>query len=59
MTTFIPNEAYDRLLADLREAARAGDWRSAMAEVLGGVDVLPEVCRGDFDGEGKVTSSLI
>ena len=44
---------YDRFLADLREAALSGDWRSAMAEVLAGADLLPEVCRGDFEGEGR------
>ncbi|WP_156317771.1 hypothetical protein [Cypionkella psychrotolerans] len=48
MPNFIPDATYDRLLPDLREAALSGDWRSALAEVLGAADVLPEVCRGDF-----------
>lgn len=48
MPTFIPDATYSRLLADLREAALSGEWRSSMAEVLGGVDVLPKVCRVDF-----------
>jgi len=47
---FITDETYSQLLIDLREAALSGEWRSAVAEVLGGVDVMPEVCRGDFDG---------
>ena len=41
------------LLADLRAAALTTDWQSAIAEVLGGADVLPEVCRCDFVEEGK------
>ncbi|WP_444460240.1 hypothetical protein [Rhodobacter capsulatus] len=48
MPTFIDDETYTRLLIDLREAARAGDWESALAEVLCGVNVLPAACRGDF-----------
>lgn len=51
MTTFLPDEAYDRFLTDLRAAALTTDWRSAMAEVLAGADVLPECCRGDIEGE--------
>lgn len=50
MLNFIPDATYDRLLADLRNAALSGDWRSALAEVLAGADMLPEVCRGDFEG---------
>ncbi|TYB85531.1 hypothetical protein [Oceaniovalibus sp. ACAM 378] len=48
---FITDEIYSQLLNELREAARAGDWRCAIAEVLGGVDVMPEVCRGDFEAD--------
>ncbi len=48
MPHFIPDTVYDRLLSDLRDAALSGDWRSALAEVLGAADLLPEVCRGDF-----------
>lgn len=48
MPNFIPDATYDRLLSDLRNAALSGDWRSALAEVLAGADLLPEVCRGDF-----------
>ena len=51
MPYFIPDSAYDRLLSELRDAALSGDWRSALAEALGTVDVLPEVCRGDFHAE--------
>lgn len=51
MPNFIPNATYDRLLSDLRNAALSGDWRSALAEVLAGADMLPEVCRGDFEGD--------
>jgi hypothetical protein len=51
MPTFLPD--YDRLLSDLRAAALTTDWRSALAEVLAGADLLPEVCRGDFEGEGR------
>lgn len=51
MPHFIPDATYDRLLADLRNAALSGDWRSALAEVLAGADMLPEVCRGDFEGD--------
>jgi hypothetical protein len=52
MPHFINDDAYSQLLNDLREAALSGDWRSTIAEVLGGVDVLPEVCRCDFEGQG-------
>lgn len=55
MPTFIPDAAYDRLLNDLREAALSGDWHSALAETLARADLLPEVCRADFEGEGVVT----
>lgn len=48
MPHFIPDHLYPGLLADLRAAALTTDWHSAMAEVLAGVDVLPEVCRCDF-----------
>lgn len=48
MPHFIPDTVYDRLLSDLRDAALSGDWRSALAEALGAADLLPEVCRGDF-----------
>lgn len=51
MPNFISDATYDRLLSDLRNAALSGDWRSALAEVLAGADLLPEVCRGDFEGE--------
>lgn len=47
---------YDRLLTDLRAAALTTDWRSAMAEVLAGADLLPEVCRGDFEGENRAAA---
>ncbi|MDO9581850.1 MAG: hypothetical protein Q7J24_01875 [Desulfomicrobium sp.] len=53
MPFFIPDADYPGFLADLREAALTSDWRSAMAEVLGGADVLPEVCRADFVEEGE------
>lgn len=53
MPTFLPDATYDRLLSDLRAAALTTDWRSAMAEVLAGADLMPEVCRGDFEGEGR------
>ena len=56
MTFFILNDDYDRLLTELRDAALSSDWRSAVAEVLGGVDVLPEVCRGDFLEQVKVAA---
>jgi hypothetical protein len=46
MPIFLPD--YDRLLSDLRTAALTTDWRSAMAEVLAGADLMPETCRGDF-----------
>ncbi len=52
MPHFIPDATYDRLLSDLRNAALSGDWRSALAEVLAGADILPEVCRGDFVEDG-------
>ena len=52
MPNFIPDATYHRLLADLRNAAVSGDWRSALAEVLAGADILPEVCRGDFVEDG-------
>ncbi len=55
MPIFLTN--YDRLLSDLRAAALTTDWRSAMAEVLAGADLLPEVCRGDFEGEEKVAAA--
>lgn len=48
MPHFISDQTYDALLNDLRNAALSADWRSALAEVLGGADVLPEVCRDDF-----------
>lgn len=51
MPTFLSD--YDRLLSDLRAAALTTDWRSAMAEVLAGADLMPEACRGDFEGEDK------
>lgn len=54
MPTFIQDTIYGRLLADLRAAALMTDWQSSLAEVLAGVDLLPEVCRGDFEGEGRV-----
>jgi hypothetical protein len=37
----------------VRAAALTTDRRSAMAEVLAGADLLPEVCRADFEGERK------
>lgn len=49
MPTFLPDSHYDRLLTGLRAAALTTDWRSAMAEVLAGADLLPEVCRADFE----------
>ena len=52
MPHFIPDATYESLLADLRNAALSGDWRSALAEVLAGADMLPEVCRGDFERDG-------
>lgn len=51
MPTFLPD--FDRLLSDLRAAALMSDWQSAMCEVLAGADLLPEVCRGDFEGEAR------
>lgn len=56
MPFFIADDAYTVLLSDLREAALSGDWRSAMCEVLARADLLPEVCRGDFEGEGKAAA---
>ncbi|MFP5479250.1 MAG: hypothetical protein ACLGIE_06095 [Alphaproteobacteria bacterium] len=53
MPTFLPDATYDRLLSDLRAAALTTDWRSALAEVLAGADLMPEVCRGDFEGEER------
>ena len=53
MPFFIRDALYPGLLADLRAAALTTDWQSAMAEVLGGADVLPEVCRADFVEEGE------
>jgi hypothetical protein len=52
MPHFIPDQTYDALLNALRAAALTTDWRSALAEVLGGADVLPDVCRGDFERDG-------
>lgn len=52
MPNFIADATYDRLLSNLRNAALSCDWRSALAEVLAGADILPEVCRGDFEGDG-------
>jgi hypothetical protein len=56
MPIFIPDAAYDRLLADLRAAALTTDWRSALAEALADADLMPEVCRGDFEGEGRAAA---
>ncbi|WP_157791921.1 hypothetical protein [Pseudorhodobacter sp. MZDSW-24AT] len=53
MPHFIPDNVYSGLLADLRAAAISPDWHSALAEVLAGADVLPEVCRADFVEEGE------
>ena len=53
MLHFINDEIYTQLQTDLREAARAGDWRSAIAQVLAYADVMPEVCRGDFEAESS------
>ena len=53
MPIFLPDATYDLLLSDLRAAALTTDWRSALAEVLAGADLLPEVCRGDFEGEER------
>jgi len=57
MPIFISDERYDQLLADLRAAALTTDWRSALAEALACADVMPEVCRGDFEGEGRGVSA--
>lgn len=51
MPTFLPDAVYAQLLSDLRAAALTTDWRSAMCEVLAGADLMPEVCRGDYEGE--------
>lgn len=50
MHTFINDDRYSELLSDLRAAALTTDWRSALAEALACVDIMPEVCRGDFEG---------
>ncbi|WP_439559892.1 hypothetical protein [Roseinatronobacter sp.] len=55
MPQFIPDTTYTRLLDDLAGAFMAAassthtDLRDKLAEALGAADVLPEVCRGDFD----------
>lgn len=51
MPTFLHDDAYDRLLTDLRAAALTTDWHSALAEVLACADLLPECCREDVEGE--------
>jgi hypothetical protein len=56
MPHFINDETYAQLLTDLREHARSGDWRSAIAEALACVDVMPEACRGDFVEEGEAAA---
>ncbi|MBL4917442.1 hypothetical protein [Szabonella alba] len=58
MPTFLSDDAYSRLLDDLAGAFIAAAsapgvvLRDKLAEVLAGADVLPEGCRGDFEGEG-------
>lgn len=58
MPHFIPDTTYYRLLDDLAGAFMAAatstgaDLRDSLAEALAGANLLPEVCRGDFDGEG-------
>lgn len=57
MPHFIPDITYCRLLDDLAGAFMVAatntgaDLRDTLAEVLAGANLLPEVCRGDFEGE--------
>jgi len=56
---FIADTTYARLLDDLAgafmtAATRTGtDLSDTLAEALACADLLPEVCRGDFEGEGR------
>mgnify|MGYP001493475593 CR=1 FL=1 len=58
MPHFIPDATYARLLDDLAgafmtaAASTGADLRDTLAEALAGANLLPEVCRGDFEGEG-------
>lgn len=49
MPTFIDDNAYTRLLFDLRMAARAADWETALTEVLCDANILPATCRGEIE----------
>lgn len=49
MPTFIDDNAYARLLFDLRMAARAADWETALTEVLCDANILPTTCRGEIE----------
>jgi len=55
---FIADTTYARLLDDLAgafmtAAITAGtELRDTLTEALAGADLLPEVCRGDFEGDG-------
>ncbi|MCB5409164.1 hypothetical protein [Pseudogemmobacter faecipullorum] len=56
MPNFISTEIYNRLLVDLSGAFMAAatstgaDLNDKLAEALACAGVLPEACRGDFEG---------
>ncbi|WP_198526822.1 hypothetical protein ACTTAF_12145 [Rhodobacter capsulatus] len=49
MPTFLADNAYTRLLFNLRMAARAADWETALTEVLCDANILPASCRGEVE----------
>lgn len=56
MPTFIPDAAYDRLLADLRAAALTPTGAAPWPKVLACAAVMPEGCRSDFEGGEQVAA---
>lgn len=60
MPTFIPDQAFDRLLADLTGAfmvaatSTGTDLHDKLIEALACADLLPESCRADYMDEVAV-----